>query len=307
MMASYVLRRLGFSVFVLWGAVTIVFAAIRLAPGDPAQLMLGTDASAADVAALRQRLGLDRPLPVQYGRYLLDALRLDFGSSLRLDQPALQAVAERLGATARLALTAMLLAVAISFPLGIAAALRPRSLVDRVVSILSLLGQSVPSFWLGIMFILLFARQLRLLPSSGAESWQHLVMPALTLALPLVGVLTRLVRSGLLDVLHEDYVRTARAKGLAPRTVVTRHALLNMLIPVITLIGLQLGHLLGGAVIVETVFAWPGVGRLLVEAISNRDYPLVQAAILLVTIGFITINFLVDLSYGYLDPRVRLG
>ena len=306
-MASYILRRLGFSVFVLWGAVTIVFAAIRLAPGDPAQLMLGTDASAADIAALRQRLGLDRPLPVQYGRYLLDALRLDFGSSLRLDQPALQAVAERLGATGQLALAAMLLAVAISFPLGIAAALRPRSLVDRIVSILSLLGQSVPSFWLGIMFILLFARQLRLLPSSGAESWQHLVMPALTLALPLVGVLTRLVRSGLLEVLHEDYVRTARAKGLAPRSVVTRHALMNMLIPVITLIGLQLGHLLGGAVIVETVFAWPGVGRLLVEAISNRDYPLVQAAILLVTIGFITINFLVDLSYGYLDPRVRLG
>ena len=306
-MASYILRRLGFSVFVLWGAVTIVFAAIRLAPGDPAQLMLGTDASAADIAALRQRLGLDRPLPVQYGRYLLDAVRLDFGSSLRRDQPALQAVAERLGATGQLALAAMLLAVAISFPLGIAAALRPRSLVDRIVSILSLLGQSVPSFWLGIMFILLFARQLRLLPSSGAESWQHLVMPALTLALPLVGVLTRLVRSGLLEVLHEDYVRTARAKGLAPRSVVTRHALMNMLIPVITLIGLQLGHLLGGAVIVETVFAWPGVGRLLVEAISNRDYPLVQAAILLVTIGFITINFLVDLSYGYLDPRVRLG
>ena len=306
-MASYVLRRLGFSVFVLWGAVTIVFAAIRLAPGDPAQLMLGTDASAQDVAALRQRLGLDQPLPVQYGRYLLDALRLDFGSSLRLDQPALQAVGERLGATGRLALTAMALAVLISFPLGIAAALRPGSIVDGVVSVLSLLGQSVPSFWLGIMFILLFARQLRLLPSGGAETWQHLVMPALTLALPLVGVLTRLVRSGLLDVLHEDYIRTARAKGLAPRSVVTRHALLNMLIPVITLIGLQLGHLLGGAVIVETVFAWPGVGRLLVEAITNRDYPLVQAAILLVTSGFILINFLVDLSYGYLDPRVRLG
>ena len=306
-MATYILRRLGFSVFVLWGAVTIVFAAIRLAPGDPAQLMLGTDASAEDVAQLRQRLGLDRPLPVQYGRYLLDALRLDFGTSLRLDQPALQAVGERLGATAQLAFSAMLLAVLISFPLGIVAALRPRSIVDRVVSILSLLGQSVPSFWLGIMFILLFARQLRLLPSGGAETWQHLVMPALTLALPLVGVLTRLVRGGLLEVLHEDYVRTARAKGLPPRAVVARHALLNMLIPVITLIGLQLGHLLGGAVIVETVFAWPGVGRLLVEAITNRDYPLVQAAILLVTTGFILINFLVDLSYGYLDPRVRLG
>ncbi len=305
-MAAYILRRLGYSTFVLWGALTIVFASIRLAPGDPAQLMLGTDASAQDVAALRQRLGLDRPIPIQYGRYLLDALRLDFGSSLRLDQPALQAVAERLGATAQLAASAMLLAVLVSFPLGIWAALRPRSIVDGIVSVLSLLGQSVPGFWLGIMFILLFARQLRWLPSAGSESWLHLVLPAVTLALPLVGVLTRLVRSGLLDVLHEDYIRTARAKGLTPRSVVSRHALLNTLIPIITLIGLQLGHLLGGAVIVETVFAWPGVGRLLVEAITNRDYPLVQAAILMVTTGFILINFLVDLSYGYLDPRVRL-
>ena len=306
-MTTYVLRRLGFSVFVLWGALTIVFAAIRVAPGEPAQLMLGTDASAAEVAALRQRLGLDQPLPIQYGRYLFQALRLDLGRSLRLDQPAIQAVADRFAVTAQLAFSAMVLAVAISFPLGIAAALRPRSIVDSIVSTVSLLGQSVPSFWLGIMFILLFARQLRLLPSAGAETWQHLVLPALTLALPLIGVLTRLVRSGMLDVLHEDYVRTARAKGLPPRAVVARHALLNMLIPVITVIGLQLGHLLGGAVIVETVFAWPGVGRLLVEAITNRDYPLVQAAILFITAGFILINFLVDLSYGYLDPRVRLG
>jgi peptide/nickel transport system permease protein len=306
-MTAYFLRRLGFSVFVLWGALTIVFAAIRLAPGDPAQLMLGTDATAQDVAALRQRLGLDQPIPIQYGRFLAQAIRLDFGNSLRLDQPATEAVGERFAATARLAITAMILAIAISFPLGIAAALRPGSWVDGLVSIVSLLGQSVPNFWLGIMFILIFARQLQLLPSAGAETWQHLVLPALTLALPLIGVLTRLIRSGMLDVLYEDYIRTARAKGLASRTVITRHAILNMLIPVITVIGLQLGHLLGGAVIVETVFAWPGVGRLLVEAITNRDYPLVQAVILFITGGFILINFLVDLSYGYLDPRVRLG
>jgi peptide/nickel transport system permease protein len=204
-------------------------------------------------------------------------------------------------------LTAMLIAVGVSFPLGIGAALRPRSPVDSVVSVVSLLGQSVPNFWLGIMFILLFARSLRLLPSGGSESWAHLVLPAITLALPLIGVLTRLVRSGMLDVLEEDYVRTARAKGLPPRSVLVRHALHNMLIPVITVIGLQLGHLLGGAVIVETVFAWPGVGRLLVEAIGNRDYPLVQATILFITAGFVLINLLVDLSYGIIDPRVRLG
>jgi peptide/nickel transport system permease protein len=306
-MTAYVLRRLGFSVFVLWGALTIIFLAIRVAPGDPAQLMLGTDATAQDVAALRERLGLDRPILVQYGAYLVQAARLEFGNSLRLDVPAVQAIGERLGVTVRLALAGLLLAVATSFPLGIAAAMRPRSIVDTIVSFVSLFGQSIPNFWLGIMFILLFARTLRLLPSGGAETWQHLILPAVTLALPLIGILTRLVRSGMLDILHEDYVRTAYAKGLAPRAVLIRHALLNMLIPVVTVIGLQLGNLLGGAVIVETVFSWPGVGRLLVDAIGNRDYPLVQAAILFITTGFVMINFLVDLSYGYLDPRVRLG
>jgi ABC-type dipeptide/oligopeptide/nickel transport system permease component len=306
-MTAYVVRRLGFSVFVLWGALTIVFLAIRLAPGDPAQLMLGSDATAEQVQALRAKLGLDQPLYVQYARYLGRALQLDLGASLRLDMPAVQAIGERIGETVRLALAGLLIAVGISFPLGIAAALRPRSLVDSLVSLLSLLGQSVPNFWLGIMLILLFARTLRMLPSGGAETWTHLLLPATTLALPLIGVLTRLVRSGMLDVLDEDYVRTARAKGLPPRLVLARHAVLNMLIPVITVIGLQLGHLLGGAVIVETVFAWPGVGRLLVDAIGNRDYPLVQAAILFITAGFIVINFIVDLSYGYLDPRVRLG
>ena len=305
-MSTYVIRRLIFSVFVLWGALTIVFLAVRAIPGDPAQMMLGTDATAAEVAALREKLGLNRPLLLQYVTYVVQALALDLGDSIRLNQPVVGAVAERLPTTGRLALAAMLIAVLVSFPLGIAAALRPGSIVDVVVSVVSLLGQSVPAFWVGIVFILLFARQLRLLPSSGDETWLHLILPAVTVALPLVGVLTRLVRSGLLDVLYEDYVRTARAKGLPPGAVMRRHALRNMLIPVITVIGLQLGHLLGGAVITETVFAWPGVGLLLVDAITNRDYPLVQAAILMITAVFITINFLVDLSYGALDPRIRL-
>lgn len=306
-MTTYLLRRLGLSVFVLWGAATIVFAAIRLAPGDPAQMMLGPSATAQEIAALRARLGLDQAAPVQYARYLLQVARLDLGESLRLGQPALAAILERVPQTARLAALAMAIAVLLSFPMGIAAALRPGRAVDRLISAVSLLGQSVPNFWLGIMLILVFARGLQVLPSGGADTWQHLVLPAATLALPLIGILTRLIRSGVLDVLVEDYIRTARAKGLAPRAVMVRHALLNMLIPVVTVMGLQLGTLLGGTVIVESVFAWPGVGRLLVEAIGNRDYPLVQAAILVITGSFIFINLVVDLSYGYLDPRIRLG
>ncbi len=306
-MTPYLVRRLALSVFVLWGAVTVVFVAVRLAPGDPAQMMLGTSATAQDVAALQVRLGLDQPMPVQYGRYLLRVARLDLGESLRLNEPAIVAIAERVPQTARLTVLAMVIAVLLSFPMGILAAAGGGKPIDRAISLISLLGQSVPSFWLGIMLILVFARELRLLPSGGADTWQHLVLPATTLALPLVGILTRLIRSGLLDVLREDYIRTARAKGLAARVVMRRHALMNMLIPVVTVMGLQLGQLLGGAIIVESVFAWPGVGRLLLEAISNRDYPLIQAAILVITGGFLLINLLVDLSYSYLDPRIRLA
>jgi peptide/nickel transport system permease protein len=306
-LTTYVARRLVLSLFVLWGAVTIVFLAVRVVPGDPALMILGSDASADQLASLRQRMGLDQPLGVQYVDFLTRAARLDFGTSLRLDVSAMGEVGQRLPITGRLALTALALALLLSFPLGILAAVHHRTAIDKVVSVVSLLGQAMPSFWLGIMLILIFARWLQLLPSAGSETWAHLVLPALTLALPLVGVLTRLVRSGLLDTLAEDYVRTARAKGLTRRAVIARHALPNMLIPVITVIGLQLGYLLGGAVIVETVFSWPGVGQLLVAAISNRDYPLVQASITVVTGVFILVNLGVDLSYGYLDPRIRLS
>lgn len=305
-MTGYALRRLGFSAFVLWGALTIVFVTVRVVPGDPALLILGADASPQQLSELRERFGLNQPLAVQYVDYLAHAVRLDFGSSVRLDSPAMQEVLNRLPATSQLAAISMLTALILSFPLGIAAALRHHSALDGSISLVSLMGQATPNFWLGIMFILLFARALRWLPSGGSGGWQNIVLPALTLALPLVGILTRLIRSGLLDTLAEDYIRTGRAKGLHPGSVLTRHALPNMLIPVITVVGLQLGQLLGGAVIVETVFSWPGVGRLLVDAISNRDYPLVQAAILLITTGFVLINLLVDLSYGYLDPRIRL-
>ena len=305
-MSTYVLTRLAYSLFVLWGAMTIIFIAVRIVPGDPASLMLGPGSTEADVVALRQRLGLNASLPEQYGRFLSGAVRLDFGDSLWLNRPVGSEIASRVAATGRLAAVAIVLALVVSFPLGILAALRQRSPADSAISVVSLIGQSVPSFWLGIMLILVFARQLRILPSAGSDTWRHLILPALTLALPLVGVLTRLVRSGLLDVLYEDYIRTARAKGLTPRSVLTRHALRNMLIPVITVVGLQVGNLLGGAVIVETIFGWPGIGRLLVDAIFHRDYPLVQATILFITAGFVVVNLLVDLSYGYLDPRIRL-
>jgi peptide/nickel transport system permease protein len=304
---AYLARRLLYSLFVLWGAVTIVFVAVRLVPGDPALLMLGTDASAEQINQLRQQLGLNEPPPLQYLHYLGDAARLDFGASLRLGAPAMGEVVSRLPATAQLTAVALVLALLVSFPLGILGAIRYRTPADGAVSLFSLLGQSAPNFWIGIMFILLFARQLRLLPSAGAGMWQNLVLPAATLALPLMGVLTRLVRSGLLDVLTEDYVRTGHAKGLPRANVLVRHAMPNMLIPVITVLGLQLGSLLGGTVIVETVFAWPGVGRLLVDSIANRDYPVVQAAVVVATGAFILINLAVDVSYSYLDPRIRFS
>ena len=237
-------------------------------------MMLGAGATDEEVAALQANLGLDDSLPSQYVQFLGDAAKLDFGDSLWLNRPVTKSVGERVLATGKLAGAAMILALLVSFPLGVIAALKPHSLIDRIVSIVSLVGQSVPSFWLGIMLILIFARQLRWLPSAGSEGIKHLILPAVTLAMPLIGILTRLVRSGLLDVMHEDYIRTARAKGLSPQTVLTRHAMRNMLIPVVTVIGLQMGNLLGGAVIVETVFAWPGIGRLLVDAIFHRDYPL---------------------------------
>lgn len=305
-MSAYVLRRVLYALFVLWGALTIIFIAIRIVPGDPAAMMLGASATQADVDELRARLGLDDSLPHQYVTFLADMARFDFGKSLWLNRPVTTSVTERIAATARLAGAAMVLALLVSFPLGVLAALRPRSLLDRFVSFISLLGQSLPGFWLGIMLILIFARELRWLPSSGSQGFKHLILPAVTLAMPLIGILTRLIRSGLLDVLYEDYIRTARAKGLSQRTVLTRHAMRNMLIPVVTVIGLQMGNLLGGAVIVETVFAWPGIGRLLVDAIFHRDYPLVQAAILFITASFILINLLVDISYVYLDPRISL-
>ncbi|GAA1591457.1 ABC transporter permease [Kribbella hippodromi] len=306
-MGAYVVRRLFFSLFVLWGAVTIIFLVLRLVPGDPAYIMLGPDADQAQVAALRAQLGLDHSLIQQYATYLANVAHLDFGQSFRLNADSMSLVLQRVPATIQLASTALLLSLLIGIPLGVVAALRAHSWVDRTISVFSLMGQSTPSFWLGIVLILVFARGLKVLPSAGSGTWSHLVLPTITLALPFLAILVRLTRSGLLEVVHEGYVQTARAKGLGEGIVILVHALRNALIPIVTVVGLQFGALLGGTVIVETVFAWPGVGRLLIDSIGRRDYGVVQASILLVATIFVGINLLVDLVYGFLDPRVRLA
>lgn len=306
-MGAYVVRRLFFSLFVLWGAVTIIFVVLRLVPGDPAYIMLGPDADQAQVAALRAQLGLDQSLIQQYATYLANVVHLDFGESFRLNADSMSLVLQRVPATIQLAMTALLLSLLIGLPLGVIAALRAHSWVDRAISVFSLMGQSTPSFWLGIVLILVFARGLKVLPSAGSGTWAHLVLPTITLALPFLAILVRLTRSGLLEVVHEGYVQTARAKGLSEGIVVLVHAMRNALIPIVTVVGLQFGALLGGTVIVETVFAWPGVGRLLIDSIGRRDYGVVQASILLVATIFVLINLLVDLLYGFLDPRVRLA
>ncbi|MDX2973145.1 ABC transporter permease [Kribbella solani] len=306
-MGAYVVRRLFFSLFVLWGAVTIIFVVLRLVPGDPAYIMLGPDADQAQVAALRAQLGLDHSLIQQYATYLANVVHLDFGESFRLNADSMSLVLQRVPATIQLASTALLLSLLIGLPLGVIAALRAHTWVDRTISVFSLMGQSTPSFWLGIVLILVFARGLKVLPSAGSGTWSHLVLPTITLALPFLAILVRLTRSGLLEVVHEGYVQTARAKGLGEGIVILVHALRNALIPIVTVVGLQFGALLGGTVIVETVFAWPGVGRLLIDSIGRRDYGVVQASILLVATIFVGINLLVDLLYGFLDPRVRLA
>ncbi len=305
-MAAYLVRRLLFSVVILWGAVTIVFVVLRLVPADPAVLILGSDATQEEIDALRAEMGLDRSIVAQYGIFLGDMVQGDFGDSYRQQTDAMGLVLERLPATIQLAVAALSIAVVVGIPLGLIAALRVNGFVDRAVSAVSLMLQSLPGFWVGIVFILVFSRTLQWFPSGGSGSWKHLVLPAVTLALPFIAILTRMTRSGLLEVINESYIQTARAKGLSERIVIFPHAMRNALIPIVTVVGLQFGQLLGGAVIIETVFAWTGVGRLLIDAIGQRDYNVVQAAIVVIATFFVVINLIVDLLYGYLDPRVRL-
>jgi peptide/nickel transport system permease protein len=306
-MTRYVARRFTEAVLVVLGVLLLVFVILQLT-GDPARLMLPPEATLEDIERLRRQMGFDRPLPVQFVRFLAGAVRGDFGSSLRYrDQPALDVVLERLPATLELAGATLAWSIPMAFLLGFVSAVRRATFHEGLAMLGALLGQSMPTFWLGLMLILVFAVELGWFPSSGRGGLAHVVLPALTLGGFFMARLTRLVRSGLLEVLGQDYVRTARAKGLGEAAVVTRHALKNAAIPIVTIIGLDIGTVLGGAVITETVFAWPGVGRLAIDSIAVRDFPVVQADVFIIAVAFVGINFVVDVVYTWLDPRIRFA
>jgi len=304
-MKTYVLRRLWQSALTLLGVSVFVFVILRVLPGDPAKMLLPEGAPQSAVDELNRHLGLREPLHVQYAIFLRSVFRGDFGQSFQYRAPALSVVVERLPATAELALAAMILTVFFGVTIGIVAAVRRGTACDYAGTALAVLGQSLPNFWLGIMLILLFGVALRWLPTSGFEGWRHLILPGVTLAAFPTALVARLTRSSMLEILNRDFVRTGRAKGLSEGRVVVRHALKNAAIPVITVIGLQIGTLLGGAVITESVFAWPGMGKLIVDAIFFRDFPVVQTVLIFAATVFVVINLVVDLLYTVIDPRIR--
>ncbi|HEU4708930.1 MAG TPA: nickel ABC transporter permease [Methylophilaceae bacterium] len=299
------LKRLLGVVPVVFGVLLLTFLLVHLVPGDPVEVMLGESATSADRAQLRAQLGLDQPIAIQFRNYLVSLAHGDFGRSIHSHTQVSELLAERIPATARLALAAFVIAICIGLPLGIAAALRAQHWPDKLATLLSLSLSAMPAFWLGPLLMLVFALWLGLLPVSGMETPGSIVLPALTLGFGLAAILTRMTRASLLEVLNEDFVRTARAKGLPERTVILRHALRAALLPIVTVLGLQLGGLLAGAVITETVFGWEGLGRLLVESIEKRDYPVTQACVLVIALAYVFINLLTDLLYSRLDPRVR--
>ena len=303
-MSRYVGSRILQSIPALLGVTIIVFMLLQLS-GDPASILLPLDATDADREAFRRAYGLDQPIPVQYVNYMSQLVRGDFGESFAYQESALRVVMRRLPATLELAILATLVANLIAIPAGIFAALHRGKIFDRGLMTLMLLGQSVPTFWLGMMLALLVAVQFKVLPVSGRGGWQHAVLPTITLAFWLIALLARVTRSEMLEVLNRDYVRTARAKGLGERKIIMAHELRNALPPIVTVMGLQFGGLMGGAVMTETVFAWPGVGTLILESISKRDYPVVMTGILVVAGLFILINLTLDLLYGYIDPRIK--
>jgi ABC-type dipeptide/oligopeptide/nickel transport system permease component len=304
---TYLLRRLGQSALTLAGVSVLVFVILRVVPGDPAKMLLPEGAPQSAVDELSRHLGLREPLWIQYGIFLRSVVRGDFGQSFQYRAPAFRIVVERLPATIQLTLAAMTLTVLVGVPIGILAAVRRGTGYDYAGTVLAVLGQSLPNFWLGIMLILLFGVTLRWLPTSGFQGWSYLVLPSVTLAAFPTALVARLTRSSMLEILERDYIRTGRAKGLGERAVVLRHALKNATIPVLTVIGLQIGTLLGGAVITESVFAWPGMGKLTVDAIFFRDFPVVQTILILSATIFVVINLIVDLLYTVLDPRIRYG
>jgi peptide/nickel transport system permease protein len=296
-------QRLFRALIALWLVSTVVFVVMRLS-GDPVPLLLPPDAPRSEYARVARELGLDRPLPVQYAVFIGNVLRGDFGRSLHFREPAMRVVVGYLPATLELGLSAFVLAVVVAVPIGLLSAVKRNSPLDQAAMGVALVGQSAPTFFVGVLFILLVSLKLGLLPTSGRGGWEHLVLPSLTLGAFTMASIARLTRSSVLEVLRQDYVRTARANGVSEWLVVAKHTLRNASIPILTLLGLQAGQLLGGAVLTETVFAWPGLGRLMVKAIFARDYVLLQGAVLVFALAFVVVNLIVDLSYGALDPRV---
>lgn len=304
-MLRYFVRRLLLAVPVMIGVATLVFSLIHLVPGDPAQAMLGDGAAPQDVDELRRSLGLDQPLLTQYVSFLRNAVAGDLGTSFRTGQPVTEMILERVPATAELAIAAMIVAIALAIPLGVVAAVWRGTTLDYGAMTFALAGVSIPNFWLGPLLAIIFAVELGWLPVSGRGSLAHLVLPAVSLGLALAAILARMTRASLLDELNELYVRAARARGVSRASAVTRHALRNSLIPLMTIVALQFGAVLTGAVITETIFAWPGIGRLLIQSIGFRDYPLVQGCILLIAFTYVSVNLITDLLYGLVDPRIR--
>ncbi len=304
-MTRYLIRRLLLTIPVILGVATLVFALIHLVPGDPAQAMLGETAPQADVLKLRHSLGLDQPLLTQYRTFMSGLVRGDLGTSFRYNTPVTAQIREKFPNTATLALAAMCFAILFAIPLGIVAAVYRGTFIDHAAMTIALAGISMPNFWLGPLLAILFAVRLGWLPVSGTGGLSHLILPAVTLGAALSAILARMTRASLLEELRELYVLAARARGLSGLRAVVRHAFRNSLIPIVTIIGLQFGAVLTGTIITETIFAWPGLGRLLIQAISFRDYPLVQGCILFISVTYVAMNLLTDLTYGFLDPRIR--
>lgn len=302
-MLKYILRRIFHSIFMILG-ITIIIFIITNVVGDPVTLLMDPEAPKEQYEMLRHQLGLDRPLHTQYLVFLKNAVKGNFGRSFQFEEPAMDLVWEHLPATIELTIAAVIFAVVAAIPVGIISAVKPYSLIDRIGRLIALTGQAAPGYWLGIMAILFFGVKLRILPISGRGGLDHLILPSVTLGFYALAAIMRLTRSAMLDVMDQDYVRTARIKGLAESKVVLKHAFKNALIPVVTIVSLFLGRLLGGAVVTETIFAWPGIGRLSIQAIQGSDFPLVQAAVFIMSVFFIAINLLVDLLYCWIDPRI---
>ena len=304
-MKNFFLNKLLFTFPTIFGVVTLVFLIIHLIPGDPVEIMLGETATLTDKAKLRADLGLDLPISVQYFRFITNLVQGDFGMSFHFRQPAFDLIIKRLPATIELSLGALVVALMISVPLGILSAAKQYSFIDQTSLFVALLGVSMPNFWLGPLLIIIFSINLGWLPVSGRGDITHLLLPAITLGSSMAAILTRMIRSSLLDILNEEYIKTARAKGLPEQIILFKHALRNALLPVVTILGLQFGSLLAGSIITETIFSWPGIGRLTIQAIISRDYALVQGCVMIIALGYVFINLLTDLLYVWIDPRIK--